>query len=162
MGVHTLESHLDNVNKLCRVCGNREKNTMTDVKPPKSVKTMEHKFGIFMALKLRLTTRWHTQLRFVICVTIIFAIIQRNNAFHNIWWQHLVIEWRHQDSCGKYLMKMLTRTVILCVLIARNRIRVAGQNRLKKEERPDLYQLMQALQTQIVLSFNPMYVLHLS
>ena len=57
MGVHALESHLDNVNELCRVCGDREKNTMTDVKPLKSVKTMEHKFCIFMALTLRLTTR---------------------------------------------------------------------------------------------------------
>ena len=57
MGVHALESHLDNVNELCRVCGDREKNTMTDEKPLKSVKTMEHKFCIFMALTLRLTTR---------------------------------------------------------------------------------------------------------
>ena len=57
MGVHTLESHLDNVNKLCPACGNRGKVTTTEVKPPKSVKTMEPKFSIFMALTLRLTTR---------------------------------------------------------------------------------------------------------
>ena len=32
MGVHTLVSHLINVNKLCRVCSKRAKTTMTDVK----------------------------------------------------------------------------------------------------------------------------------
>ena len=57
MGVHTLESHLDNVNKLCQYVVIGEKNTTTEVKPQKSVKTMEHKFVIFMALTLRLTTR---------------------------------------------------------------------------------------------------------
>ena len=59
MGVHTLESHLINVNKLCRVCGKREreknKNTMTDVKLLKTVNTTENKFCIIMALTLRVT-----------------------------------------------------------------------------------------------------------
>ena len=49
-----------NVNKLCRVCGKRErkereKNTMTDVKLLKTVNTTENKFCIIMALTLRVT-----------------------------------------------------------------------------------------------------------
>ena len=52
-----MESHLINVNKLCRVCGKREreKNTMTDVKLLKTVNTTENKFCIIMALTLRVT-----------------------------------------------------------------------------------------------------------
>ena len=52
-------------------------------------------------------------------------------------------------------MKMLMRTVVQFVITERNRIRVAGQKRLKRNK------LMQALQTQTVLSFNTKCVLHL-
>ena len=78
--------------------------------------------------------------------------------------QHLLTTFSDRVTSSRFLWQifdeMLMRTVVQFVLTARNRIRVAGQKRLKKEKRRDLYKLMEALQTQTVLSFNPMCVLH--
>ena len=91
MDVHALQRHLDNVNKLCRVCGNcvcvcwggggggRAEDTMTDVKLPKTVKAMKHEFCIISALPFALHifySLWQllTQLRFVSGAAVIFAI----------------------------------------------------------------------------------------
>ena len=79
--------------------------------------------------------------------------------------QHLLTTFSDRVTSSRFLWQIFDENVDedSCSVCSHCKEQNKGgrQKRLKKEERRDLYKLMQALQTQTVLSFNPMYVLHL-
>ena len=87
MGVHTLESHLINVNKLCRVCGKRAKKYNDRRETAKDCKyygkQILYYYGIDTESDNPLT---HSTKICEQCysATVIFTIIHRSKLFHII------------------------------------------------------------------------------
>ena len=79
--------------------------------------------------------------------------------------QHLLTTFSDRVTSSRFLWQIFDENVDedSCSVCSHCKEQNKGgrPKKAKKEERRDLYNLMQALQTQTVLSFNPMCVLHL-
>ena len=167
MGVHTLESHLDNVNKLCRVCGNRAKKKKKKYndrrEAAKKCKNygaqILHFYGIFIETDNPLI---HSTKICKLCYRRFRNYLKEQSIS-----QHLLTTFSDRVTSSRFLWQMFDENVDedSCSVCSHCKEQNKGGQKMlkkkKKEERRDLYKLMQALQTQTVLSFNPMCVLHL-